>query len=113
MTNKDFAVGVTGIPSVGHISKKPCYLIVLEDNKGKLKTNRYFITIDKPDLQINFVQAKGIYCDLEEDEIIKRFSDVLTGASKESIIDVMFPSHRIYSIRSLVFNANKPSSLLK
>lgn len=113
MSEKDFTVGITGIPQVGQVSKKPCYLITLEDTAGKTKIVRYFIAIDKPDFETNFIRVKGIYSDLTEDEILKRFGEVVAGTPKEAIVDMMFPSHRIYSIRSLVFNANKPSTLIK
>ena len=108
-------VGVTGAPNVGHISKKPCYLVTLEDldGKGKNKVIRYFIAIDKPDLLTNFIQVKGIYSDCEEEEILKKFSEILANTPKENIMDIMFPSHRVCSIRSLVFNANKPATLVK
>jgi hypothetical protein len=111
MSEKDFAISVTGAPNVGHISKKPCYLISL-DGSGK-KGITYFISIDKPDLLNNFIQVKGIYSDFCEDEITKRFSEIILNTPKESIVDMMFPSHRIFSIKSLVFNANKPSTLIK
>ena len=48
-----------------------------------------------------------------EEEILKKFSEILDNTPKENIVDIMFPSHRIVSIRSLVFNANKPSTLVK
>lgn len=113
MTDKDFTVNVTNVHNIGHISKKPRYLITLDDFKGKKLTVRYFISIDKPDLLDNFVLVKGVYSELDEDEISKKFGEILDNTPKESIIDIMFPSHRIYSIRSLVFNANKPSTLVK
>lgn len=113
MSEKDFNVSVTGVPNVGHISRKPSYLITMEGFKGKSKNVSYFITLDKPDCQNNFVQAKGIYSDLDEEEIIKRFSDILSLSPKENILDMMFPIHRVYSIRSLVFNANKASTLIR
>ena len=113
MSEKDFSVGVTGAPSVGQISKKPRYLITLDDFKGKTKIVRHFIAIDKPDMLDHFVQVKGVYSELEEEEILKKFGEVLENTPKENIMDIMFPSHRIYSIRNLVFNANKPSTLVK
>lgn len=113
MPEKDFGVSITGIPQVGQVSKKPCYLVALASLEGKTKASIHFIAIDKPDLQTNFILVKGIYSDLSEDEIAKRFSEVLAGTPKEAIVDMMFPSHRIHSIRSLVFNANKPSTLVK
>lgn len=113
MSEKDFGVSVTGIPQVGQASKKPCYLIVLEDTVGKAKVATCFIAMDKPDLLTNFIQVKGIFSDATEDTITKKFNDILAGTPRESIVDMMFPTHRVFSIKSLVFNANKPSTLVK
>lgn len=113
MPEKDFAVGSVGIPSVGHISKKPSYLVLLEETVGKTKGLKHFIAIDRPDPVNGFISVKGIYSDLSEDEISKSFAEILASTPKEQILDMMFPWHRVYSIRSLVFNANKPSTLVK
>lgn len=88
--------------------KKPPFLITLDDGTtGKTRNFQRFISLDKPQSENGFVQVKGIFCDKDEDEIIKSFSDILTSTSKELILEMMFPLHRIYSIRSLVFNAVK------
>jgi hypothetical protein len=88
--------------------KKPPYLITLDDGvTGKTRNFQRFISLDKPESINGFIQVKGIFCDKDEDEIIKTFSEVLTSSPKESILEMMFPLHRIYSIRSLVFNAVK------
>ena len=88
--------------------KKPPYLITLDNGViGKVRSIQRFISLDKPESLNGFIQVKGIYSDLEEDEIIKNFTDILTSCPKESILEMMFPLHRIYSIRSLVFNAVK------
>jgi hypothetical protein len=108
MSEKDFAVSVTGIPQVGQASKKPCYLITLESTTKK---GLRFVAMDKPQFEMNFIQVKGVYSDLSEDEISKRFSELVSN--KDAIMDMMFPAHRVISIRSLVFNANKPSTLVK
>jgi hypothetical protein len=113
MSEKDFSVGITGMPAVGQISKKPSYLIELEPTDKKSVASKHFITLDKPDFQNNFVQAKGIFSDSTADDIIKNYNDILTAAGREAIIDIMFPTHRIRSVRSLVFNANKQSTLVK
>jgi len=115
MSEKDFVIGITSAPSVGAMPKKPCYLVTLDPPVGASKSNKYlrFIAMDKPDLLGNFVQVKGIFCDLSEDEILSKFVDVLTSTPKESIIDIMFPVHKICSIRNLVFNAHKPSTLIR
>lgn len=100
MSEKDFAIGVATLPPVGHLNKKPSYLITIDG-----KPVKRFITIDKPELLNGFVQVKGIYCEENEDEIVQKFADILTSSSKELILEVMFPWHKIASIRSLVFRA--------
>lgn len=105
MSEKDFMVGAVGMPVMGQVSKKPCYLIALEDTNGKTKSTKYFIALDKPDLLNGFVQAKGVYTDASEDLINKNFSDIVNNTSKESIFDIMFPWHRVSSIRNLIFKA--------
>lgn len=88
--------------------KKPPFLITLDDGAtGKTRNFQRFISLDKPESINGFIQVKGIYCDKDEDEIIKTFTDILTSNPKELILEMMFPLHRIYSIRSLVFNAVK------
>lgn len=88
--------------------KKPPFLITLDDGvTGKTRNFQRFISLDKPLSENGFIQVKGIFCDKDEDEIIKGFTDILTNTSKELILEMMFPLHRVYSIRSLVFNAVK------
>ena len=72
-----------------------------------------FITIDKPDSQNGFITAKGFFTECTEDEIIKTFLELLTSTPKELILDMWFPWHRVVSIRSLIFNANKAATLIK
>jgi hypothetical protein len=88
--------------------KKPPFLITLDDGvTGKTRNFQRFISLDKPESINGFIQVKGIFCDKEEDEIIKTFADILTNSPKELTLEMMFPLHRIHSIRSLVFNAVK------
>ena len=88
--------------------KKPPYLITLDDGvTGKTRNFQRFISLDKPESINGFIQVKGIFCDKDEDEIIKTFADILTTSPKELTLEMMFPLHRIHSIRSLVFNAVK------
>ncbi len=102
MADSDIAIGITAqLPTMGAMNKKPAYLITLDYGKSYKR----FITLDKPELLNGFLQVKGIYSDASEDEIIKSFSDILTNAPKELILDIMFPWHKICSVRSLVFRA--------
>lgn len=88
--------------------KKPPYLITLDNGLiGKTQNYQRFISLDKPESLNGFVQVKGIFCDKSEEEIIKTFHDILTTSPKELTLEMMFPLHRIHSIRSLVFNAVK------
>lgn len=113
MTDKDYAISPTGVPQVGHISKKPRYLISLDEVSGKSKSTRYFISLDMPNLLNGFIQVKGFFVALSENEAVSQFQDIIDSTPKEHIMDMMFPWHKINSIRSLVFNANKTSTLVK
>lgn len=113
MSERDFAVGTVGIPSVGHVSKKPCYLVTLTDSTSKSKSLVNFIAIIQPDLQLGFIAVKGFFCDKSEDDIVAQFTDIVASTPKDQILDLQLPTHRVHCIRSLVFNANKPSTLTK
>jgi hypothetical protein len=124
MTNKDVAIGAVGVGVPGApsgaiyagntisgspISKKPHYLLLLEDTtNGKAKSIKKFIVVDKPDFLPGFVQVKGLFVDVSEDEIIKRFGDIVNATPKERQVEIMFPATKVLSIRSLIFNAVKP-----
>lgn len=112
MPEKDFAVGTVSIPQAGAISKKPSYLVTLEGVSSNKKMAR-FITLDKPELLTGFIQVKGVFSDLSEDEIIADFISILASTAKESFLDMMFPTQKVCSIRSLVFNANKLPTIVK
>lgn len=107
------AVFAGGVPVGSAVSKKPCYLLTLEDNSGKSKTLVRFIAIDNPVYQGYFVQVKGVFTDCKEDDIVKRFAEIVQNTSKELQLEISFPVHRVCSIRSLVFNAVKPTSYNK
>jgi hypothetical protein len=83
---------------------KPSYLITYEDGSVKNKVKR-FVTTEKPDTGAAFVQMKGFLTDLSEEEIISSYQEVLTTVHKESMIELMIPWQRIFSVRSLVFKA--------
>lgn len=104
----DLGVNALTQTSIAPTLKKPPFLITLDDGmNGKIRNFQRFISLDKPESINGFIQVKGIFTDSTEEEIIKGFSDILTTAPKESILEMMFPLHRIYSIRSLIFNAVK------
>jgi hypothetical protein len=107
--SNDIAVSVSNRFPIGSpVLIKPSYLIKLEEkiNSKTIQTS-YFISLDKPELLNGFVQVKGIFADsaLKEEDIINRFSELLTGTKKELFLEMLFPWHKICSIRSLVFKA--------
>jgi hypothetical protein len=105
MSDSDIAISSVGIPIVSPVSKKPPYLILLKSIDEKSKVLEKFISTDKPEILQGFVQVKGFFSMESEDEITKNFGGLLTSAKKELYIEVMFPWHRVGSIRSLVFKA--------
>ena len=103
----DIAVGPYSgpVPGGSSVARKPAYLLTLEDRSGKTVVTQRFISTEKPDLLQGFVQVKGVFTDIPEDEITSKFHDILTNSSKELFVEVMFPWHRVCSIRNLVFRA--------
>ena len=103
----DMAIMPTGfIPSATNRTK-PSYLVVMEEgpilSKAKNAGGKRFITLDKPEQLNGFIQAKGFFTELSEDEISLKFNDLLTNAAKELILELMIPWHKISYIRSLVY----------
>jgi hypothetical protein len=105
--NTDIVIAVSGLNlNSAPTLKKPPYLILLSP-LGAAKTPQRFISLDKPESINGFIQVKGIFSDKIEDEIIKNFTTHLTDAARETILEMMFPLHRVISIRSLVFSASR------
>jgi hypothetical protein len=114
MSEKDYAVSTVGLPQVGKVSNKPRYLIQLTPGTFiKTKPLMNFVALDKPGFEAGFISVKGFYCDRSEEEIVSSFTDLINETPKEIIQDLLFPDHRVHCIRSLIFNANKPSTLIK
>jgi len=112
MSERDFAIGTVGLPQVGKVSNKPRYLVQLTPGTFvKTKPLMHFIALDKPGFEAGFISVKGFYCDNSEDEIVASFAELVNDTPKEMIQDLLIPDHRAHCIRSLVFNANKPSTL--
>lgn len=108
----DIAIGTANLPTGTPTLKKPVYLITLVDPSGKATkdaTTTYFIATDRPELIQSFISVRGIYCEATEEEIVKGFSDIVGKAPKDTVLEMIFPAHRVKSIRSLVFNAVKPT----
>ena len=104
------AVYAGGLPAGSAISKKPCYLLSIE---LKPKATYYFIALDKPVHENYFIQVKGFYSELGEEDIIKQFLDIIQNTPKDRYMEISFPAHKVNYIRSLVFNAVKAASFSK
>jgi hypothetical protein len=105
--------GMAVIPSGAPVKRNPIYLITLEKTVGKTQVIEKFISLDNPQSENGFIRVKGIFCERAEEEIIKSFNDILTNSPKELILEMLFPHHRIVSIRSLVFSAVKGTTQIK
>jgi hypothetical protein len=114
MSEKDFAIGTVAAPLPGStISKKPSYLVTLEDGSGKSKSTLRFMAVDRPDLLNGFISVKGFFTEASEEEVVTKFATILASTPKDQLMEMLFPWHRITSIRSLVFNAVKPTIVNK
>jgi hypothetical protein len=113
----DIAISSIGVPTNTPTRSRPYYLITLTDvvhtAKGVKSVETFFISQDRPTLEQGFVGAKGIYSALAEDVIVKGFSDIMAQAPKDSVLEMMFPTHRVKHIRSLIFNAVKPTMVAR
>lgn len=105
-SDKDFVIGVTGIPAVGVLNKKPAHLVLVDLPEAKNKCNiKFFISLDRPVAENGFITVKGIFYEASEEDICKNYNEVIATANKESIEEVMFPLFRIVKIKNLVFKA--------
>lgn len=103
----DIGIQVMGIPMVGAQQRKPAYLLKLIPT-DKRKKEELFISLDKPTIFDGFVEVKGIFVDNKsEQDVIENYFSILTSTDKELISEMMFPWHRICSVRNLVFRAKK------
>lgn len=104
----DIAIGTALLPTVGAAAlRKPSYLLALTFQNGKTITTEHFISLDKPQIENGVIQTKGVYTELAEEDIVKDHVNIVSNITKESILEMQFPLHRMIKIRSLGFNANK------
>lgn len=92
-----------GLPTGAPKLQKPSYLIILALGKGF----EYFIADNRPETMNSFVQVKGFFTTQLEKTIVANYADIIDKTPKEEILEMMFPIHRVHSIRSLTYNAVK------
>ena len=101
----DIGIQVTSVPMVGVQQRKPAYLVKLIPT-DKRKKEELFISLDKPTVFDGFIEVKGFFVENKSEQgVIQNYSSILTSASKELISEMMFPWHRICSVRNLIFRA--------
>jgi hypothetical protein len=109
----DIAISPGNLPTTVPNRSRPYYLVTLVDvvhtAKGTKTVEELFIATDRPNFELGFISARGIYSDISEDKIIKGFVEIVAAAPKNSVLEMMFPTHRVKHIRSLTFNAVKPT----
>lgn len=104
--SNDISISPVGLNNKVLTFNKPSYLVIFEDYAATKKGNvKKIVTLDKPDCSGNFIQAKGIFSEASEEEVVSSYQNLLTEAKKEDIVEVMIPWNRIFSVRSLVFKA--------
>jgi hypothetical protein len=94
--NQTFSTG----PNKPAVPFKPIHLITLLDNKK----NVYFLT-STIDIKDHYVNAKGFYCLLTEEQIKENYIDLTTKVDKKEIVDMFFPWHLIKNICVLTYRA--------
>lgn len=109
MSEKDLVIGPQlRVPDGSVISAKPSYLITLTEKTGNSKSMQFkkFISLDLPNTtHPHFVQAKGFFCDQDEEAIIANYKQIVATIDKEKVIEIYFSASSVFSIRSLVFKA--------
>jgi hypothetical protein len=87
---------------------KPSYLVFLEEtstSKGKTTSAKKIISLDTPGHIPGFIQLKGWFCDLSEEEIVAGLPETAVPPSKEAVQELLIPWHKISYVRSLAFRA--------
>ena len=113
MADSDYAVqNVTFNSYTAAQPSKPSYLMSIEDTSTKTKKVTHFICVDKPEFLNGFVQAKGFYSADTEEDIVANYAGLILNVEKEKILEIFHPSTRIINIRSLVYRASKPQSIV-
>lgn len=113
----DIAISPGNLPTNVPNRSRPYYLVTLVDvvhtAKGTKTVEELFIATDRPTFEVGFIGAKGIYSESSEDKVVKGFADIVATAPKDSVLEMMFPTHRVKHIRSLTFNAVKPTMVVR
>jgi hypothetical protein len=94
---------ITGVPT----PTKPKYLVCVEHRTNN-KLVDYFLSMDKPISTNGFIEVKGFFVSCEqqtEDYISKNYLSILDSTPKDLYMEIMFPWHRVKSIKSLAFKA--------
>jgi len=104
--SNDLAISnVSYKPSAPPVYKNTPYIVLLAPTEPKSKSNTKFITTGKLDIVPGFIQVRGFFVELEDQEINSNYNDIISSVDKEKIVEIYFPNHRVISIRSLIYKA--------
>lgn len=92
----DIAVSQTNQTTQTVQAIKPSYLVELSEVGSK--KNSFFLTIESPTYESNYVKAKGLYIKDQE-----KFTEELANLDKSKVMEIIFPWHRVQQIRNLSF----------
>lgn len=84
---------------------KPAYIIKLA-GVGKEKS-KLFIAVEPPKFEISFIQTKGFFYTGDENVVYSGYIELLNNTEKSLYVEMWFPWHTIFYIRSLFFKGDK------
>jgi len=104
MSDKDLAVSAVS-KLINNVQKQtvPLHLLVFEDPTVKVKYRNFIAT--RLDEGASFVKVVGFYCDLTEDEINKKYLDLVKDVGRELYIEVLVPVVRVIKIKNLIYKS--------
>jgi hypothetical protein len=98
----DIAIGPVGLPNVGGFIKKPPHLIELTEGKTKIN----FFSFDRPDFHNDYIQVRGcVISPSEVESLSKDLASFMNAIPKDSVVECLYPTHRVLSIKNLYFKA--------
>src|SRR5579885_2350940 len=105
MTDNITAIPVsTKVPEGSVISTKPCHLVCMSNGA---KTKKMFIALERPVLDVSYIQTKGFFVEFSEEEVVENWMNIVKELSvdKNNIMEMYFPWHSVSYIRNLVYKS--------
>ena len=81
------------------------HLIKLRDIVGSKVVYSLFLTTEQPNIENNYVKAKGVFLELDEANLLLKLNETISNVNKADIVEVVLPWNRIDHIKNLLFKA--------